>query len=456
MTRLVNPSRVNGSIHQLSTLQSLGTDKCNVLFCSDQVMYLLANYAAKDVAFYGRYTTDYINDNQAFVVEDGDSETGFIDRLVEDFQLQTRGDDMEIANALNNIAYALQAQQQCCDGPTTQGTGGSSGQSEAPSEGIDNGSTPPTTTSFATYTEYEAYKCSVANYIVDDADNTANLFQTLAWNSILALPVTELVLVLAATVVSPIPGDEIIALASILALWGGAFTPVFDTLEAAIDNNRQDLVCALYSSADVNGAIADFRQAMDDAIDNESAAGTLLNTVVKGASRVFITTDNFNKLFTEDSSRTYPTGSIDCALCSSPVVSVKFQLSPTGMIEMGSGDLATDGLVRTLSSVFIPEFGQHYCNFGVYGAPSTLSYATSCAALPPGVSGTPQENFEFTINSGPGVASTLGTKCLNSVHTQEFGPAFPPFGVPQQITWMENIGSAPFSIEVILLSTALP
>ena len=89
MPRLVNPSRVGGSLHDISTLQSLGTDPCNVLFVSDQVMYVLANYAVKDVAFYGRYATEYLSRSQALVVDPDDPEVTFIDRLVEDFQLQT-------------------------------------------------------------------------------------------------------------------------------------------------------------------------------------------------------------------------------------------------------------------------------------------------------------------------------------------------------------------------------
>lgn len=456
MARLVNPSRVNGSIHQLSTLQTLNEDKCNVLFVSDQVMYLLANYAAKDVAFYGRYSTDYVNDEQAFVVDTDDPETTFIDRLVEDFQLQTRGDDLEIANAINNVAQAILAQVQCCDGPTTTGTGGASGQETTASDGVDNGVTPPGTTTFPTYSEYELYKCNVANYIVDDADATANAFQTIAWNSILALPVAEIIVILAATIVSPVPGDEIVALVSILALWGGAFTPVFDNLEDAIDNHRQNLVCSLFNAPDVATAKADFRDALDAAIDAESTPGGLLNTVTKGVSRIFVTTNGLNKLFTEDDSRVYPTGTIDCALCAAPVVSIKFQLSPTGMIDMGSGDLSANNLVRSLDSVFVPENGLHYCNFGIYETPSTLSYSSNCSALPPGVAGTTKENFDFTIHSGPGVSQSFGKVCNNTVHGNVWGPSFPPFNVLQNITWVENIGSAPFSISVTLNNPDLP
>jgi hypothetical protein len=315
MPRLVNPSRVGGSLHDISTLQSLGTDPCNVLFVSDQVMYLLANYAVRDVGFYGRYVTEYLSRSQAIVVDPDDPEAPFIDRLVEDFQLQTAGDDLEIANALNNIAVALQAQQQCCDGPASTGTGGSGGQETTPSDGVDNGSVPPSTTSFPTYNEYLTYKCNVANAIVDDADATTNAMAAIAWGSLFGLPIAEIVVILAATWVTPVPGDEIIAMMAFLALWGGAFQPVFDNIEQAIDNHRQSLVCALYVASDPANAKEDYLDALYDAIDVESTPGSLLNTVSKGVAKIFVTFDNVNKLFTEDTSRTYPTGSIDCSTC---------------------------------------------------------------------------------------------------------------------------------------------
>lgn len=456
MTRLVNPNRVGGSIHELSTLQGLGTDPCNVLFVSDQVMYLLANYAEKDIRFYGRYAVSWPNNNQAYVVDPDDPETEFIDRLVEDFQLQTAGDDLEIALALNNIAAALQAAQKCCDGPTTQGTGGASGQETTPSDGIDNGISPPSTTTFPTYNEYEIYKCAIANYIVDNADETTNAFQTVAWSSILSLPIAEVVILLAATFATPIPGDEIIAMVAILALWGGAFSPVFDGLEDAIDNNRQALVCALFNASDVQTAKADYLAALYTAIDGEATPGGLLNTVMKGVAKVFTAFDNLNKLFTEDDSQVWPVGSIDCSLCAAPAVAIKFQRSPVGDIDMGTGDLTANGLYRNIDSVFVPENGLHYANFGVYQTPSSLSYASNCAALPPGVSGTPQENFEYRINSGPGVDSTLGTVCNSGVHGTVFGPSFPPFNTPQQVTWVENVSTSSFTISVLMLNPSLP
>lgn len=456
MTRLTNPSRVNGSIHQLSTLQSLSSDRCNVLFVSDQVQYLLDNLAEKDVTFLGRYATEYLNASQAFVVTPGDPEVEFIDRLIEDFQLQVRGDDVEIATALNNIAMAIAAQVQCCDGPTSTGTGGASGQETTPSDGVDNGVVPPTTTSFPTYGEYETYKCNVANFVVDRADSTANSLQTVAWDSILTLPAAEIIVILAATFATPIPGDEIIALASILALWGGAFTPVFDNLEDAIDNHRQDLVCSLFDAGDVETAKANFQAALDTAIDAESTPGGLLNTVTKGVSRIFVNTDGLNALFTEDDSRTYPTGSVDCSLCGA-VVSIKFTLGGDGVTPRGTGDLSADNSNRQLSSVLDTTNGNYYIAFGVYEAPSTANYATNCTALPAGVSGTSKESFDFTFtalirnpNSG-----TLGTICNSGSHGVAYNSSVVQ-GQLYDITWCEWISTNPFTLDVTLNNPDLP
>lgn len=456
MTRLVNPNRVNGHLHDISTLQSLGTDPCNVLFVSDRVMYLLANYATKDVMFYGRYALSWPSEYQAYVLTERDPETEFVNEVIEAFQLETSGDNVEIANALNNIAQAILAQVQCCDGPTNTGTGGASGQETAPSGGVDNGTNPPNTTNFATYGEYETYKCNIANYIVDNADASANTMQTLSWNSILALPIAELIVVLAASLATPIPGDEIVAMAAILALWGGAFQPVFDNLELAIDNHRQDLVCALFTASDVAEAKSNFRTELDLAIDAESTPGGLLNTVTKGVSRIFISTDNLNKLFTQDDSVVWPTGSIDCSVCATGGTGVRFMLG-LNMGDRGTypgvpsgGIFPGDGVTVTITAVQDSN-GFYYASAGVYEAPSQVSYNSNCDALPTGFAGTDNAWFRFRLisynPSAPG-NGIRGTQCHTGHSTVFSEGSVPLFGQDYNITWFQFIDDNPFSLDV--------
>lgn len=448
MSRVIATSRILGSIHDLSTLQGLSDDPCNVLFVSDRTMYLLANYARDDVTFFSRYVLDYINASMVRVADQDDPEYNDIVRIIEAFQSETAGNDMAIEQGLNAIAQAIIASA-CCQGSGQGGgTGGSDGSETTASDGIDNGSSPPTTGDWPTYGDYEQYKCSIANFVVDTLDENINTLRSVAWSSVLALPTAEIILILAATLATPIPGDEIIAFAAVLSIWGGAFEPLFNDFENAVDNARSELVCALYESGDVGQAKGDFQTALDAAIDAEVSTG-LANFVIKGMSRLWVTNDNLNKLFTEDTSREYPVGSVDCSACNQSAVGIKFQLGINGL-PRGSGDLSPDGLTRTLSSQ-PDDNGFHYITFGVYATPSQDSGFNDCSFIPASVVGTPQESFDALYpNSITGILQGDGYRCTNQVSSGQYGPGGPLLNTVYEISWTEFIGNAPFTVDVQL------
>lgn len=136
----------------------------------------------------------------------------------------------------------------------------------------------------------------------------------------------------------------------------------------------------------------------------------------------------------------------DCVGCTSLAGVLLYQLGLNGS-NRGSGSLAPDGSERVLTAIQDSN-GLYYVSFGIYDTPSALSYEDDCTPLPAGIEGTSAENFDFIINSGAGVDSSIGTRCNNDVHTVEWSPAFPTFGTTQNITWFEAVADTPFTVSV--------
>lgn len=172
-------------------------------------------------------------------------EFDIIDANISEFLEETN--DMsfcsELTEAFNNLTAAFR--EGCCD----SGSFGA-GKDEPPGSANedDEEDWPP---GFDTYAEYRAYKCDIANRIiegirVDVVWLAAGTIATLAGS------------ILVATLLTPIPGDEILALVgfALALLAQGVLASVGASLQSDIDAERQELVCILYDAADAASARA--------------------------------------------------------------------------------------------------------------------------------------------------------------------------------------------------------
>jgi hypothetical protein len=285
-------------------------------------LYLLHNLALMDIGFLSRYVVELVDSRNALVLTDEDPEFEFVQRVIDNARLELIEGNMEIANAIrhvgdaiNNLASATLASACCTGSGQGEGTGGADGEQGPPTSSVDDGNSPPSGSSFADYAAYLDYKCRVANYLLDDAINTSQVWQNVTWNVLLGeASAATVIAILATTIATPIPGDEILAVLAVIAAWAGLASTLFETLETALLNARNDLICKLYLAGDVEVAITDFNARLDTQIDTD--AGSAVEAfAVKQIARIFGSTDNFNRLFEEDTSRTYQPGSFDCSTC---------------------------------------------------------------------------------------------------------------------------------------------
>jgi len=160
------------------------------------------------------------------------------------------------------------------------GSSGAGGAEAAGSIFEDLGTDPPY--GFDTYGEYEAWKCGVAHYLVDIFEQDLEYIKDLA--------LTEFSAVLfAATLVSPIPGDEIGGLVAFLAAMflEATLDALLSAMIANLVGDGDELVCALFLAVNVveaKTAFSDWTSAF------LSTAGQFVASYWRG-------NDNFNRLF---------------------------------------------------------------------------------------------------------------------------------------------------------------
>lgn len=147
----------------------------------------------------------------------------------------------ELTEAFNNLTAAFR--EGCCD----SGSYGA-GKDEPPESGNqdDEEDWPP---GFDTYAEYRLYKCDIANRIIE------GIRVDVVWLAAGTI-VTLASSILVATLLTPIPGDEILALVgfALALLAQGVLATVGASLQSDIDAERQELVCLLYDAADADSA----------------------------------------------------------------------------------------------------------------------------------------------------------------------------------------------------------
>lgn len=220
--------------------------------------------------------------------------------------------DTELSDAIRYLADRLAASR-CCTpgvgaGTVNGGTGGSSVEAEEPSE-VDDGSPvgdPPA--GFETWEQYFGNKCNAANYIV--AQWRADLERTQQIGFYAGMTLTLMTRLLGATLLSPIPGDELVlAAATLIAAAGaGAINAVLEALEGVFTDFEQDLICSLYLANTVTSARLGASTVFSD---NISSAVPFVEYWANSLTRHWLTNDNLNRLFELPTDVVYPASSCD-------------------------------------------------------------------------------------------------------------------------------------------------
>lgn len=233
---------------------------------------------------------------------------------------------LAIANAIRDKACCGSSAGSC--GPGSAGAGGTV---ETASAELDNGEG-EYPEGFDSYAEYQTYKCDVATYIVNSLLTDVQSMQSI---NFAGLVVASAAPALAALLIDPIPGDEIVVIAGILITAAiGIAGGILGEMEDAINNNSDDLICSLYTASDVSAAETALEAQLASAIDGETA-DAVVRWEAKQVFNHMVTANMLNKLFTKDGTRTYPTG--DCGNCNLPC-QITMQLgSLTSVVNNGDG-----------------------------------------------------------------------------------------------------------------------
>lgn len=158
----------------------------------------------------------------------------------------------DLTEALNNLAVSFEAG--CCDNGSY---GAGKGEPGASVNEDDEEDWPP---GFDTYAEYRTYKCAIANRLIEGMKTDMTW---IAAGTIVTLAGSILV----ATLLTPIPFDEILGIVgfALALLAQGILATTGAAVASDIDDNRQALVCTLYDAVDADTAktaVLDFMDAI--------------------------------------------------------------------------------------------------------------------------------------------------------------------------------------------------
>jgi len=308
-------SRANGFVHDVEKLSDLSVAPVHIRVLSDRSLYILQNLAELDVAFLSRYGQIIGNGQYLPVLEDDEILFGVVNDTVDtvrkDIMTDVNDGLLAIANAIVNLANS---QGDCDTCQVAQcGSGGATGTAGQATTVTDDGVTNPNPVLFPGYEEYDVFKCDLAEYIVEQIQADVDKLLDLNWSAITFYGVLELVAIIAATVATPIFGDEILAVVGSIALVSGAMNGPLGELDTALTNVSSGIICALYTAPDVQTAKANAKTAIFQELESLTSGVTLF--VAKQMAAMFLSFASLNRLYEGDETKVYPTSAFDCSTC---------------------------------------------------------------------------------------------------------------------------------------------
>jgi hypothetical protein len=332
-------SRANGFVHDVEKLGDLSVEPVHIRVLSDRSLYILQNLAELDVAFLSRYGQIIGNGQYLPVLEEDEILFGVVNDTVDTVRKDIMTDVNEgllaIANAIVNLANS---QGDCDTCQVAQcGSGGATGTAGQATTVTDDGVTNPNPVLFPGYEEYDVFKCDLAEYIVEQIQADVDKLLDLNWSAITFYGVLELVAIIAATVATPIFGDEILAVVGSIALVSGAMNGPLGELDTALTNVSSGIICALYTAPDVQTAKANAKTAIFQELESLTSGVTLF--VAKQMAAMFLSFASLNRLFEGDETKVYPASAFDCSTCFGDSLSWNFSsgLSSWTLTDNSSG-----------------------------------------------------------------------------------------------------------------------
>lgn len=251
--------------------------------------------------------------------------------------MATCDDGTILANAIMYLADKLSNQPCCGSGsPGTYGgagTGGAGGTPEVPAPPVDPEGDPPT--GYDTWDEYHTDVCNKSSWLVNLIDGDLGRISTLELVGVTLLGFLPL---LATTILDPVPGDELVVLASILGFLIAYGETAFQTVVLAYHNALSDLICALYSSDGPEVGKAAALEAFDASIESETT-DPVIRAYGHNLISVLLSWNGLNKVYTLQEGITYE--GADCSECVPDDCAEEWSIADDG----NQGNLLSDTVV---------------------------------------------------------------------------------------------------------------
>jgi len=145
---------------------------------------------------------------------------------------------------------------------------------------------------FDTWDQYLGHKCNAAWAILNNLGSDLNGLGGLV---IAITSIPEVAAILITVLLTPVPFDDLLALAGILIFGLVAFSFLSAT-SALIFDNRFDLVCYLYEADSASQAKVDFMTGLSDLLDSETAWSGVEKSFVLSVVDTMLTDVAMNKL----------------------------------------------------------------------------------------------------------------------------------------------------------------
>lgn len=286
MTELIPWTRPRGAVHDLQHLFSLSDDRCIILCLTERELYVLQNWMALDVEFEIRYAKTIQYNGYEPLTKDDELWTSWL-AFVRGFQIGVRDMTCNLQAGLESIAGAIQS---LADRPCGGGTGslpGVVGNLAPCLSGLpDDNYVPQAPLSppqgqppegFDTWEEYLAYKCNAANWLWRWQRGNIQYFRDLDAGVTAVVVLVPILALIFATVEAP-PVSAIAAIIGVaieVAILTGSGWWFLDQMLAKWDADREDIVCALYSSGSSTEAAEAMLNRSQDAIQAIVSWGVL-------------------------------------------------------------------------------------------------------------------------------------------------------------------------------------
>lgn len=161
---------------------------------------------------------------------------------------------------------------------------------------------------FASWSEYYTHKCALANSLADGFSDSLSFLSTVSLVNLVAL---ASLLGVHLGIVALFPPSAIpVVIGALIAM--GASLGVLNTLSGWLVDNKQDVVCALYNSENVQDAVDALIAVVATGLTALGISASLhptITTIVLALAN----TDNLNALFDANVNLTYPDA--DCSDC---------------------------------------------------------------------------------------------------------------------------------------------